>query len=243
MAISRTAWLLGTPNRHPLAMTWSGCVLAAMPAGILGWDALHGLLGANPLDRLLRTPGRWALILLLVVLTATPLRHTLVFGARHGGIRFGRRLADWNWLIRLRRPLGLASFFYALAHAALYLSLDAGFSGPELTSDLRDKPFILAGLGAFLLLLPLALTSTDASMRRLKRNWKRLHFLAYPAAILALLHFAWLSKPGTGDYYAYALVLGLLLGYRIAARGLRVRESVDALGDEVDREAGLPKKE
>lgn len=206
-----------------------------MPAGILGWEAVNGLLGANPLDRLLRAPGRWALTLLLVALAATPLRHALAFAARHNGIRCGRRLADWNWVIRLRRPLGLASFFYALTHVVLYLSLDAGFSGDELANDLRNKPFILAGLGAFLLLLPLAVTSTDAWMKRLKRNWKRLHLLVYPAAILAVLHFLWLSKPGAGDLYAYALALGLLLGYRVAARWLRVREPIDALGEEVVR--------
>jgi sulfoxide reductase heme-binding subunit YedZ len=236
MAHSRTARLLSAANRHSLALAWSGCVLAVMPAAILGWDAVNGSLGANPLDRVLRTPGRWALILLLVALTATPLRHALAFAARHSGIRYGRRLADWNWLIRLRRPLGLASFFYALAHVVLYLSLDAGFSGAELADDLRNKPYIIAGLGAFLLLLPLAVTSTDAWMQRLKRNWKRLHLLVYPAAILAVLHFAWLSKSGARDFYAYALVLGLLLGYRVAARWLRVREPMDALGEEVPDE-------
>jgi sulfoxide reductase heme-binding subunit YedZ len=197
------------------------------------WDAAGGSLGANALDRVLRTPGRWALILLLVVLSATPLRHALVYAARRQRIRFGRRLADWNWLIRLRRPLGLASFFYALAHVVLYLSLDAGFRGDELANDLRNKPFIIAGAGAFLLLLPLAVTSTDSWMRRLKRDWKRLHLLVYPAAILAALHFFWLSKPGVGDPYAYALVLVFLLGYRVAARWLHVREPVEALGEEV----------
>jgi len=231
--LPRVTRVLSAANRHSLALTWIACALAAMPLVNLGSDAVNGSLGANPLDRILRTPGRCALILLLVVLTATPLRHALVFAARRGGVRYGRRLADWNWMIRLRRPLGLASFFYALAHAALYLSLDAGFNADELAKDLRDKPFILAGLGAFVLLLPLAVTSTDAWVRRLKRDWKRLHLLVYPAAILAVLHFFWLSKPGVGDPQIYAFVLALLLGYRLAAKRLRVRDPVEGLGEEV----------
>src|SRR5207237_6622274 len=164
---------------------------------------------------------------------ATPLRHALAHGSRRLGLTFGRRLADWNWMIRLRRPMGLASFFYALTHVALYLSLDVGFSGDELMQDLRDKPFILAGLTTFLLLLPLAVTSTDGWMHRLKRGWKRLHALVYPAAALAVVHFFWLSKPGVGDAYTYAIVLTLLLGYRVAARWLHAHEPVEALGEEV----------
>ena len=225
--------LLDAVNRHGHALAWAACALAALPMAALAWDALSGQLGANPLERVLHTPGRWALILLLVVLSATPLRHALAFGARRSAIRYGRRLADWNWMIQLRRPLGLMSFFYAATHVALYLSLDAGFNWHEVTKDFRTKPFILAGLAAFLLLVPLALTSTNAWMRRLKRGWKRLHLLVYPAAILAVLHFVWLTKPGVGDPYAYAVVLTLLLGYRIAARFLHVREPLDALGEEV----------
>jgi len=231
--LPRVTRLLSALNRHSGALAWIACGLAAVPIVSLGSEAVNGSLGANPLDRILRTPGRWALILLLVVLTATPLRHALVFAARHGGVRYGRRLADWNWMIRLRRPLGLASFFYALAHVALYLSLDAGFNAAELTKDLHDKPFILAGLGALVLLLPLAVTSTDAWVRRLKRDWKRLHLMVYPAAILAVLHFFWLSKPGVQDPQIYAFVLALLLGYRLAAKWLRVRDPVEGLGEEV----------
>ena len=136
-------------------------------------------------------------------------------------------------MIRLRRPLGLASFFYALAHVVLYLSLDTGFNWDELAKDVGSKPFIVAGVAAFLLLVPLAITSTDAWMRRLKRDWKRLHFLVYPTAVLAIMHFIWLTKPGIGDPYVYALVLALMLGYRIAARGPGADGLVDTLGEEV----------
>jgi sulfoxide reductase heme-binding subunit YedZ len=226
------ARVLQALNRNASALVWVACCMAALPAIGLAWDAMAGELGPNPLEHLLRAPGRWALILLLVVLSVTPLRHGLVIAMRLGGIRYGRRLADWNWMIHLRRPLGLASFFYALAHGLIYLGLDAGFSLREIAGDLRNKPFVLAGLTAFLLLVPLALTSTDAWMRRLKRGWKRLHALIYPAAILAALHFVWLSKPGVSDSYFYAAVLAALLGYRVAARVLRSLETPDRTGAE-----------
>lgn len=224
------ARLLSAANRHTRVLAWAVCMLAALPLVVLASDALTGQLGTNPLERVLRTPARWALILLLVVLCATPMRQTLAFGARRCAMRFGRRPADWNWMIKLRRPLGLASFFYALTHVALYLSLDLGFSWHELANDLQSKPFILAGLAAFLLLVPLAITSTDAWKRRLKRDWKRLHFLVYPAAILAALHFFWLTKPGVDDPYVYLTILAVLLGYRIVVRCLRIRDPADVLG-------------
>ncbi len=230
------ARLLSAANRHTPALAWLACTLAVLPVAALAWDAYTGQLGSNPLERVLRTPGRWALILLLVVLSATPLRHAFAFSARQVGMRYGRRPADWNWMIQLRRPLGLAGFFYSLTHAALYLSLDVGFNWPELATDLQSKPYILAGLAAFLLLVPLALTSSDASMRRFKRNWKRLHTLVYPAAILAVLHFFWLTKPGVSDPYIYALVLAVLLGYRVAAKCLRVRETAPLMSGELTQE-------
>jgi methionine sulfoxide reductase heme-binding subunit len=232
-AASWPARLLAAANRHPGVLTWTACALAALPAASLGWRMYNTDLGPNPLDSILRVPGRWALILLLVVLSATPLRHALAFAARRLNLRFGRRLADWNWMIRMRRALGLASFFYAVAHVTVYLTLDVGFAASELLKDLRTKPFILAGLGAFLLLVPLAVTSTDAWMHRLKRGWKRLHLLVYPAAVLAVLHFMWLSKPGVTEPLFFALVLGVLLLYRLLARRFRAGEPPDTVAEEI----------
>lgn len=231
----RAPWptrLLAAANRHPGVLTWTACALAAAPAASLGWRMYTGELGPNPLDSALRLPGRWALILLLVVLSATPLRHAFAFAARRANLRFGRRMADWNWMIRLRRALGLASFFYAVLHVTLYLTLDVGFTASELLKDLGTKPFILAGLGAFTLLIPLAVTSTDAWMHRLKRGWKRLHLLVYPAAVLAVLHFAWLSKPGVVEPQVYALILGVLLMYRLVGRWFRAGDPPDTVAEE-----------
>ncbi|NRF68469.1 sulfoxide reductase heme-binding subunit YedZ [Aquincola sp. S2] len=187
----------------------------ALPAIVFFARDWAGPAGINPLERLVREPGWWALTFLLATLAITPLRHAGVRVAKWCGTRWGRRLADWNWLVRLRRWLGLASFAYALAHVAVYATLDLGLQWREFVADLRAKPFMVAGLAAFVLLIPLAVTSTDAWMRRLKRNWKRLHWLVYPAGVLAVLHFVWLSKPGVLQPYAYALALGVLLGWRV----------------------------
>lgn len=238
------ARVLGAPSRHPGMAAWLACLAAAAPFAGLAGEAAAGLLGPNPPDRALRELGRWALILLLVVLAATPLRHALTWAARMAGVRYGRRPCDWNWMLRLRRHLGLASVFYAIAHLLLYLSLDAGFDWREVATDLRTKPFVAAGIGALVLLLPLAATSTDGWMRRLKRGWKRLHTLIYPAAALAVLHFYWLSKPGWHDADAYALALAVLLGYRAVKRWLPTREPADPLVAEiVDERASAPASE
>jgi sulfoxide reductase heme-binding subunit YedZ len=192
--------------------------LLALPALIVGIEAWRGTLGTNPLERLIREPGHWALVFLFCTLAVTPLRHAGVRIARLLRRRWGRRLADWNGLVRLRRPLGLACFAYALVHLAVYATLDVGLDVGEFVNDLRHKPFVLAGLACFVLLLPLAVTSTEAWMRRLKRNWKRLHWLVYPASLVAMLHFIWLSKPGVTRPYAYAAVLAILLSYRVVIR-------------------------
>jgi methionine sulfoxide reductase heme-binding subunit len=225
--------VLGAPGRHPAAAAWLACLAAAAPFAVLAWDAAAGLLGPNPPERALRELGRWALILLLVVLAATPLRHALTWAARKAAVRYGRRPGDWNWMLRLRRHVGLASVAYAVAHLFVYLSADAGFDWREIATDLRSKPFVAAGIGALALLLPLAATSTDGWMRRLKRGWKRLHMLVYPAAALAVLHFFWLSKPGWHDADAYVLVLAVLLGYRAVKRWLPARELANPAADPV----------
>jgi len=209
---------LRTANRHPRALAALGYALAALPALQLAWQTARGALGVNPLEILVRRPGHWALVLLTCVLALTPLRHALVSLSRRVGARWGRRFSDWNWLVYLRRPLGLASFAYAGAHLALYATLDLDLDWHEFVLDLDGKPFVPAGLAAFALLVPLAVTSTDAWMRRLKRHWKRVHWLVYPAALLAALHFMWLSKPGVADPYGYGAIILALLAYRVVVR-------------------------
>lgn len=190
-----------TPIRELLAKIalWIVCLI---PAGRLAFDAATGDLGVNPIETLTHETGRAALLILIATLAVTPLR----------------RVTGQHWLIRLRRPLGLFAFFYALLHFAVYVVLDQFFAWDYIVEDILERPYITVGFTALVLLVPLAITSTRGWIRRLGRNWQRLHLLIYPAAALALLHFYWklASKSDVSDALAYGAALALILG----ARGL-----------------------
>lgn len=173
--------------------------LCLFPAARLFWLGFNGGLGANPIEFVTRSLGTWALSFLLITLTVAPLR----------------KLSGWSALLRVRRMLGLTAFFYALAHWLSYLWLDQFFDWNAILKDIVKRPFITIGMTTFLLLLPLALTSTNAAMRRLKRNWQRLHRLVYPAAICAVLHYFWLVKQDITQPTLYAFALTILLGLRL----------------------------
>jgi sulfoxide reductase heme-binding subunit YedZ len=165
----------------------------------LGWWAWQGDLTANPIDFITDTLGIWTLRLLLASLALTPIR-----------IVSGR-----TWPVALRRLLGLFAFSYVVLHFAVWLVLDHFFDWPTMAADVVKRPYITAGLGALLLLTPLALTSTAGMVKRLGgRAWRRLHRLVYVAAILAVLHFVWLAKVGRTEPYVYAAILGVLLAVR-----------------------------
>jgi sulfoxide reductase heme-binding subunit YedZ len=174
-------------------------VVCLVPATLLGWNFFHDQLGANPFEALTRQSGEWTLRFLLVTLLMTPLRNIL----------------HQAWPLQLRRMLGLYSFFYACLHLLTYLWFDQFFDWQEITKDILKRPFITAGITAWLLLLPLALTSTNGMMRRLGRNWKRLHRSIYLIAILGVLHFIWLVKADLREPLIYTAILTLLLGYRL----------------------------
>lgn len=200
------------PSRLGLAL-FAACLA---PALSLAARAACGGLGADPLNAAIHASGWWALALLLATLSITPLRRLSVCVSRWAALHWGRRLSDWNLLIRQRRQLGLWSFAYACGHVGLYAVLDAG-SLREVLTDLGERPFIALGMGSFVLLLPLAATSTQAAMRRLKRNWSRLHLLVYPAAALALLH-GWLqTRHGHGLPWGFAAAALLLAVARLWA--------------------------
>ncbi len=213
------AWLRG----HSRLVWWAVLLPALSPGLVLLLDATRGALGANPLERLQDTTGRQALLWLTVTLSITPLRRALSHLARRLHLRDGKRLADWNWIVRLRRMLGLVCFAWAAAHALVFFHLDLGWDMAVAGEEFVEKPYLGAGLTAFILLVPLALTSTDGMLRRLGRDWRRLHRAIYAIAVLALIHWWWLLKPGLTDAWPYTLVLGVLLGYRIlAARRIHV---------------------
>jgi len=177
-------------------------LLCLAPLGWLLARALLGELGANPIEAIIRYFGDWALRLLLLTLTATPLR----------------LLTGWSGPVRLRRLLGLFTFFYAVLHLLAYLVLDQFFDWAAIWEDIVEHPFITTGMLAWLLLLALALTSNRAAQRRLGRNWKRLHRLIYPAAILAVVHFTLMVKADLREPLIYAAILMLLLGLRLFRR-------------------------
>jgi sulfoxide reductase heme-binding subunit YedZ len=175
---------------------------ALVPLALLMIRALQHTLGADPIAIALNQLGLLALIFLLASLAATPLK--LLFGL--------------TWGLRIRRMLGVLSFLYATLHVALYACVDQGFDFGAIVADVTERKFITAGFAAYLLLIPLAATSTQAMLKRLgARCWRRLHKLAYVAAVLAAVHFVWRVKLDLSQPAAYALVLALLFAVRLRA--------------------------
>jgi methionine sulfoxide reductase heme-binding subunit len=174
---------------------------ALIPLLRLGWKALHGGLGANPIEVITHSTGDWTLIFILTTLSVTPLR----------------RLTRQYWLIGVRRMVGLFAFFYGTLHFLTYIWLDKFFDIHEMTKDIVKRPFITVGFSAFVLMVPLATTSTARSIRRLGgKNWQRLHRLIYLTGILGVIHYLWLVKANKQKPYEYGIVLSILLLYRVA---------------------------
>ncbi|MFZ3340172.1 MAG: protein-methionine-sulfoxide reductase heme-binding subunit MsrQ [Terriglobales bacterium] len=186
---------------------------ALLPLARLAWKGFHDGLGANPIEVITHSTGDWTLILILTTLSITPLR----------------RLTRQYWLIGIRRMIGLFAFFYACLHFLTYVWLDKFFDFHEMLKDIAKRPFITVGFSAFVLLIPLALTSTAWSIRRLGgRNWQRLHRLIYATAILGVIHYYWLVKADVRKPLEYGFVLLLLLLYRVVvwATGKRRHSSL-----------------
>lgn len=183
---------------------WAGLkalahVLALWPLAWLVRAVVEDGLGADPVAAITHFTGDWALRLLLLGLALTPLR----------------RLLGQAWPLRFRRLVGLYAFFYACLHLATYLVLDLGGFWAQVFEDIAKRPYITVGFTAWLLLLPLALTSTRGWMRRLGRRWGQLHRLVYAAGVLAVLHFLWLVKSDLREPGVYAAILAVLLGLRL----------------------------
>jgi sulfoxide reductase heme-binding subunit YedZ len=172
--------------------------LALLPLALLLADGWLDRLGANPVEAITHRTGDWALRMLLLTLAVTPLR----------------RWSGWTFLLRFRRQLGLFAFFYACLHLLTWVWLDQGFAWTAMGEDILERPYITLGMAALALMLPLALTSTNAMMRRLGAQWRRLHRAVYGIGVLAILHFLWLTK---ADYLEPALY-GLLLAGLLLAR-------------------------
>lgn len=167
------------------------------------WLGMHNGLTANPVEFLTRSSGTWALVCLLVTLAITPLR----------------RLTGQPALVRVRRMCGLFAFFYAALHFMAWVWWDRGFDPAEMVRDIVERPFIMVGFSAFVLMTALAATSTQWAMRRLGKRWQTLHRGVYAIGLLAILHYWW-HKAGKNDLSEpaiYATVLAVLLGWRVVA--------------------------
>ena len=187
--------LLLKPAAKPLLF-----LLALVPFGWLLYGALANTLGPNPAEHLIRSTGDWVLRFLCLTLAITPLR----------------QWTGWQALARLRRMLGLYAFFYATLHVSTYTGLDQFFDWRAIVDDVTKRKFIFVGFAAFVLLIPLAVTSTNAAVKRMGYvRWKQLHRLAYVAPLLGVIHFTWRVKKDVSEPALYAIVLGTLLLIRV----------------------------
>ena len=176
--------------------------LAFVPLGWLAFTVWTGRTGPNPAEDIILTTGIWALRFLLITLTVTPVR----------------RLTGLNLVIQYRRMLGLFAFFYACVHLFSYMLFDRLFQIGEILTDIAGRPFIMAGMTALALMIPLAVTSTRGWIRRLGRRWQTLHRIVYFSAAAACLHFVWKVKVVVGEPVYYAAILAVLLGFRLLWR-------------------------
>ena len=177
-------------------------VNALVPLALVGWDWARGQLGANPLDFVTRTTGTLTLVFLVLTLMVTPLR----------------KWTGANWLVRLRRMLGLYAFFYGALHLAAYVWFDKWFDAAAIAEDVARRRFILVGVLAFTAMVPLAVTSTDKMIKRLGgKRWQKLHRLTYLAAAAGVLHYYLLVKSDVRKPLAFGVAVALLLGYRLFA--------------------------
>ena len=177
--------------------------LCLAPLARLVFFAFTDRLGANPIEFVLRSLGTWTLTLLLVTLSITPLR----------------RLTGWNSLIRVRRMLGLFAFFYVCLHFLTYAGVDQSFDLNAIVADVIKRPYITVGFTCFVLLIPLAVTSTNAMQRRLGgKRWQQLHRLVYFIAVGGVVHYLWLVKKDLTQPLLYGLALAVLLGVRFVWR-------------------------
>ncbi|MEW6131666.1 MAG: protein-methionine-sulfoxide reductase heme-binding subunit MsrQ [Pseudomonadota bacterium] len=178
------------------AVLWLVCLAPLARLLVLG---MNGGLGANPIEFITRSTGTWTLVGLLATLSVTPLK----------------RLTGLGWLLRFRRLLGLFAFFYACLHFTTYIWLDQFFDPSGIARDIVKRPFITVGFSAFVLLIPLAASSNQAMMKRLGRNWQRLHRLVYVIAALGVVHYWWLVKKDISQPLIYACTLAVLLAMRL----------------------------
>ncbi len=182
---------------------WFIFLLCLSPLAALFVNLLDDNLGADPAKIIVKELGFWAITLLWLTLAVTPVR----------------KLLGWRWLMSFRRMLGLYTFFYAVLHLLAFATFLIGWRWDILLTELTKRPYIVVGALALLLLIPLTLTSTKAMQRRLGKHWKKLHSLIYPISLLVMLHFVWQIRSDFGQQFIFAIILAILLGYRLYLKG------------------------
>jgi len=202
--------------RRLKALLW---LAALLPAAWIAAGTVTGWLGANPIEKVTHVTGLSALILLLGTLGVTPVR----------------RLTGWHPVVQLRRPLGLFAFFYAFSHFSIWMVLDLGFQFSWIAEDIMERPYITVGFTGFVLMIPLAITSTKGWIRRLGNKWAALHRLIYASGALGVTHFYWLVKADTRLPILLGMIFGALLALRIPQwmEKRRRRTASTPLGDPV----------
>lgn len=175
-------------------------VAALIPLGLLAYDGFTGNLGANPIEEITHQTGTWTLRFLLITLSITPLR----------------KLTKQYWMIQYRRMLGLFAFFYGSLHLMTYLWLDQFFDLNSILKDVYKRPFITAGFTAFVLMIPLAATSTKWAIRKMGKRWQALHRLIYFSALAGVIHYIWLVKKDIREPLIYLGIFSVLMMYRFA---------------------------
>jgi sulfoxide reductase heme-binding subunit YedZ len=178
-------------------------IAALTPALWLAWDFRRGHLSVNPIEDILDRLGWWGLVFIILTLAITPIR----------------KLTGWHSIVRFRRLVGLFAFFYVSLHLSAYVALDQWFAFATILEDIARRPFITVGFGAWLILLALAVTSTRGWIRRLGKNWRRLHRLVYLAAGLGAIHFYWNVKADTREPWLFIAILAALLLFRTPTLG------------------------
>jgi sulfoxide reductase heme-binding subunit YedZ len=184
-------------QRRITLVKWAAFVVCLVPLAVTIWKTFSGAF-VNPVEGITHATGLWTLRFLIITLSITPIR----------------RLTGWNVLIRFRRMLGLFAFFYASLHLITYVAIDQFFHFATLLEDVAKRLYITVGFTAFLLLIPLAVTSSRKSIARLGRRWQKLHRLVYVSAVGGVVHFLWLVKADLSRPLTYAAILAVLLGFR-----------------------------
>ena len=193
---SRSSWAI-PPAWNP-AVRAGFFVLCLVPFMALAYSVATNALGPDPAEHLMHVTGEWVMRFLILVLAATP-------------------LARWGWprLARYRRMLGLYTWFYATLHLLVFAQVYIGWSGGILVEELAERPYVLVGFLAWLILVPLSITSANSIRRKMGRHWRQLHKLTYAVAVLGWLHLLWLSRSDVGDAVVYGLIFVLLFAYRL----------------------------